>query len=238
MGINTSTPLIYKKYEVFSSLDSEVEAAERKYGDFKVINGQFGLEITFYKNGLSYSTQPNYRQVAYESTHERNWTSESNTNQNLETKITSRQILNHIDLPLLVKKDITSGQLRPFLQVGGALGFVLNARKNSTVINKSSGFDEEHQFTVDNRDQFRTTYFELLGGGGLSYDVQSIRVVLDANYRFLGSNIIKPENRTIDNQSLSIGQSMDDLSLNNISVNLGILFPLRYVGSGLVNPIK
>jgi hypothetical protein len=46
------------------------------------------------------------------------------------------------------------------------------------------------------------------------------------------SNISSTDNRYGSDRLSGVGDAMDDLTLDNISVSLGCLFPLRFLSSG------
>ncbi|MEL7003131.1 MAG: hypothetical protein AAFN93_10395 [Bacteroidota bacterium] len=70
------------------------------------------------------------------------------------------------------------------------------------------------------------------GGVGVSYDVLNVRIIFDATYRYGLNNVTNAENRFSENQLSGIGDALDDLEFRNISFNLGILFPLRFLTKG------
>ena len=53
--------------------------------------------------------------------------------------------------------------------------------------------------------------------------------MLDINYRYGLNNITDRANRFSDNRLAGAGDALDDLSIDNLSMNLGVLFPLRFI---------
>jgi hypothetical protein len=46
------------------------------------------------------------------------------------------------------------------------------------------------------------------------------------------SNVVSAENRYSNDRLAGVGDAMDDLDMDNLSISLGCLFPLRFLESG------
>ena len=66
----------------------------------------------------------------------------------------------------------------------------------------------------------------------MNYNLGNIRINLDIMYRYGMSNITSTENRYSNDRLAGVGDAMDDLTMDNISISLGALFPLRFLSSG------
>ena len=71
----------------------------------------------------------------------------------------------------------------------------------------------------------------VLGGAGVHYDPDNIRLTFDILYRYGLHNVVNRKNRFSENRLVGVGDVLDDLSLRNISINLGVLFPLRFLST-------
>ena len=60
-----------------------------------------------------------------------------------------------------------------------------------------------------------------------------VRLNLDVMYKLGMSNISSTENRYGSDRLAGVGDAMDDMKLDNLSVSLGCLFPLRFLQSSL-----
>ena len=72
-----------------------------------------------------------------------------------------------------------------------------------------------------------------MGGAGVNYNLgNNVRLNLDVMYRYGMSNIVSTKNRYDSDRLSGVGDVMDDLTLDNLSISLGCLFPLRFLSSG------
>jgi hypothetical protein len=57
----------------------------------------------------------------------------------------------------------------------------------------------------------------------------NVRLNLDIQYKHGLSNISSTQNRFGSDRLSGVGDSLDDLQLNNIALSIGCLFPLRFL---------
>jgi hypothetical protein len=113
---------------------------------------------------------------------------------------------------------------------------MVNANKSITVdgVDRASGSDypfNKESLSVGASDLFVNYNAGVLGSIGVNYDPGNIRLTLEIQYRYGLTNITNTANRFTDNRLAGIGDALDDLSLNNLAVNLGVLFPLRFLSN-------
>jgi hypothetical protein len=115
---------------------------------------------------------------------------------------------------------------------------LLDAGKEVTmkgVDNAAGGENEfrDESINIGAKDLFAKTHWGLLGGLGLNYNLgNNVRLNLDVMYRYGMSNIVSTKNRYGSDRLSGVGDVMDDLSLDNLAVSVGCLFPLRFLSSG------
>ena len=85
---------------------------------------------------------------------------------------------------------------------------------------------------VGARDLYHKGYWGVLGGVGADYNLGNVRLVLDIRYQAGISNITNTSNRFSNDRLSGIGDALDDMKLNNIVISGGVLFPLRFLGTG------
>ncbi|MFY0689727.1 MAG: PorT family protein [Cyclobacteriaceae bacterium] len=231
-GGNLSGINVLQSYNGFSPMDYDPALLDKEYSQYQLFGGQAGLDVTYYHRGFSIGFQPNYRVHRYGYSNEFVWTG---TNSAYQTDYSVDQKIDLIEFPVYVKYDIIRSAVRPYAMLGASYALVLRASK--TVLTESSNTGstpiiplESGSTTLGNKDNFKSLPI-LIGGIGLSIDKGNIRTVLEASYRQAIGNIIQTENRFEFNEHAGIGDTMDDLALNNINLTISVLFPLRFISS-------
>ncbi|MGC1240200.1 MAG: PorT family protein, partial [Chryseosolibacter sp.] len=80
-------------------------------------------------------------------------------------------------------------------------------------------------------------HWGLIAGGGVNYLLGNVRLNVDVQYKKGMSNISAAQNRYGSDRLSGVGDSLDDLKLNTVAINIGCLFPLRFLGSGFKSSI-
>lgn len=236
-GANISKAQADAQFSGYSPINYEITEIQKVYDDFENVTGQAGLEITFYHKGFSFSFQPNYRRQQFGYVNEYTWSDNEIDDNFVSLNYDQAHKLDYIELPLLIKYDILqTTKLRPFVQAGFFYGALVNAQKEITISgeDRASGgpFDNEN-LIIGADDLFISSNIGVIGGLGLYYDFWNLRLVFDASYRMGLNNITNAENRFSENQLSGLGDAMDDLTMDNITINIGCLFPLRFISSGI-----
>jgi len=238
VGTNLTQADPVNRYSVFSPTNYAPGMLDKEYQSFNKPGVQAGVEIAFYHRGFTIALQPNYRRQRFTYSNELAWEDPADPALRLELMYEQDHKLDYIDFPLLVRYDFTRTQVRPYIQAGAYYGILVNATKQVEVSGTdfASGGEmpfEGESIIVGAKDLFISSSVGLVGGVGVSYDVWNIRMVFEANYRYGLNNITDTENRYTNNQLAGIGDAMDDIKLRNISFSFGVLFPLRFISSGL-----
>ncbi|MDX2305994.1 MAG: outer membrane beta-barrel protein [Microscillaceae bacterium] len=223
------------RYTAFSSADGfSPEIYDKEYESFNKLGALSGVDITFYHKGFSISFQPNYRRQRFVYSNDFQWLDTENPNNILTLNYAQDHQLDYLELPLLLKYDILQSKIRPFVQAGFFYATLVNANKAVTITGDdlASGFQnpfESDEIILGASDLFINSSVGVLGGVGGSYDVGNIRISLDISYRFGLNNITDVKNRFTENRLAGIGDALDDLKMQNISLNLSVLFPMRFL---------
>ncbi len=234
-GTNFSKVHLTKEYSVISPVNNEETSKE--YESFNKPGFQVALELTFYFKGISASLQPTYRTSTFTYANHYEWADAAVPTNSLTLDYYQEQKLEYFEVPLVVKYDILSGNLRPYIQLGGYGAFLINATKTVEVSGLDLASGGENSFTnepviVGAKDLFAKSNWGLIGGAGVNYNVGNIRINLDIMYRYGMSNISSTENRYSNDRLAGVGDAMDDMTMDNLSISLGALFPLRFLSSG------
>ncbi|MEO9964561.1 MAG: outer membrane beta-barrel protein [Reichenbachiella sp.] len=221
-------------YSTFSGLDFADAELEKDYDNFKTLGSQVGLEFVFYHRGFSVAFFPNYARFNFTYHNSYTYESLSNSADQVILNYDQKNHLEYIDLPLMFKYDILQEKLRPFVQIGAYYSRLLNASKEVTIENNdmASGAVQPYQppaIIVGAKDIFIGSSLGLMAGVGVHYDPGNIRLSMDINYRYGLNNIASAENRYRDNRLASSGDALDDLTLDNLTMNVGVFFPMRFI---------
>jgi outer membrane protein W len=236
-GVNLSEVVVTKSYSIVSPTNYSLDNIRKKYKAYDMLGAQAGVEITFFYKGFSISLQPTYKNIKFGYTNHYEWTDPENANNYLELNYAQEQSVDYVDFPLLVKYNVLNRKLKPYVQIGGYVTTLVNATKTLTVsgLDRASGGDntfKNEPISVGAKDLFASSHWGLLGGIGLNYNLGNVRLNLDVQYKYGMSNIASTQRRNNNNQLSGTGDMLDDMTLNNLSFNLGALFPLRFLSSG------
>jgi outer membrane protein W len=235
-GPNLSKPIVEKRYTAVAPTNYDATLAEKKYESYKQWGSQVALEVTFYFRGFSASFQPTYRHIGFDYSNHYEWESSVEARR-FNMDYVQAQRVDYIDFPLLAKYERGVSKLRPYIQGGVFTALLINANKTVEITKTdfaSGGVNEikDDPIIVGATDLFAKNYWGLLGGAGLNYNVGNVRLNLDVQYKHGMSNISSTKNRNGNDRLAGVGDSLDDLQLNNIAVSVGCLFPLRFLEKG------
>jgi hypothetical protein len=233
-GPNLSQPRVEKEYFIVSPTNYDLSIIAKKYDKFKQMGSQVTFEAAFYYRRFSFSFQPTYQHTAFAYSNTYIWQGGTNAGQLTQLNYEQMQKMDHLQLPVLIKYEIAGNRLRPYLQAGFYQGFLLGATKEVTISGIDNATGGQSQFKnesiiVGAKDLFAKKDWGLIGGAGLYYTVGNVRLNLDIMYKSGMSNITSAKNRVANDQLSGVADSMDDVVLDNVSVSLGCLFPLRFL---------
>ncbi len=234
-GSNLQRISVTDRYTGLSAINYDESALEKTYDEFTLPGVQAGIDVTFYHKGFSIGIQPNFRQIRYSYSNTLMWTGEG-VNERFEATYDQEQKIDFIDLPIIVKYDLTKTAVRPYVMGGAYYSFLTNAEKKVSITETdyASGTPQTIDVgstTLGVKKRFNSNDFGIQGGIGAVSDVGNIRVVLEAAYRMSFPNISNEDNRYSDLQLAGIGDVNDDMKLSSLNFNLAFIFPLRYISS-------
>lgn len=234
-GINFSGVVVDKSYAVISPTNYDLSETKKTYDNYSTVGSQATVEVTFTFKGFSFSLQPTYRHSSFVYQTQSAWSEDGVPM--LELTYNQEQQIDYAEIPLLFKYDITNSKLRPYVQVGAYYAILLNADKSieASGIDYASGGEnpfKEPDIIVGAEDLFAKYNWGLMAGAGVNYHVGNIRVNLDFAYRKGMSLVNSTENRYNNERLAGAGDVMDDIKMNNFSISLGCLFPMRFLTSG------
>ena len=235
-GTNLAKTNVTTTYSALSPINYDAAETQKQYEDFEQFGSQVALEVTFYFKQLSLSLQPTYRTAQFAYTNAYEWTDPENAANTLTLNYRQHQNVDHLVIPLLVKFDLTATKLRPYLQAGAFAAVLINADKSVIISGTDYASGGEIEFInepiiVGAKDLFASVYYGLTGGAGLNYHQGNVRLNLDIMYQYGMTNIVSPSERYGNERLSGVGDVMDDMTMDNIVISLGCLFPLRFLGN-------
>lgn len=236
-GTNLSRAVVTTHFSGVAPTNYPMELSIKEYEDFKSFGSQVTLEGTFYFRQLSLSLQPTYSRSQFAYTNHYSWWEPETPLRALELHYRQTQKTEHLVIPILVRYDLTTTRLRPFIQAGAFAALLINAGKEVTISGTDYASGGEHEFSGDPiivgaSDLFAPAYYGLVGGVGAHYHQGNIRLSLDVSYRYGMTNIVSPSHRYGNDRLAGVGDAMDDMTLDNIVISVGCVFPLRFLGNG------
>ena len=235
-GVNLTEPVPENRFSTYSPVDAVPEALYKEYQQYNKIGVQAGLDFSYRYRMLMVSLQPNFRRESFTYRNEYNWVDDNNSDNTLQLNYNQEQHLDYIEIPLMLKIIFLQGKVKPYIGAGGYYAWLINATKSVTVdgVDRASGSSypfNKASVSVGATDLFTNYNAGVMAGVGVNYDPGNIRLTLEIQYRYGLTNIANTANRYTDNRLAGMGDALDDLSLNNLAVNVGILFPLRFLSN-------
>ncbi len=233
-GGNLSKATPSTAYYGYEPLNYEVRVIGKTYTGLKKAGAQAGLVFMFYTKGFTIGLKPGIHTYEIEHVTDVNWNDSNNPSYTLVINYNHITNFNYLELPLTVQYDLLKGKIRPYVGFGGYYGLLLNAnrtvqRSGTDAASGSSGSFTNQATTIGVSNLFIKSALGLNGFVGVSFDPGNIRITMDVGYKFGLNNITSTENRYLNNDLSAIGEATDDLSLQNLYLNLGFVFPLKFI---------
>lgn len=231
MGGNVTQAFPETRYAGFSPINYSADSLEKEYGNFNLLGAHMGLEMNLYHKGFSISFQPTFKRSRYEYSSAIEWSADD-ANDRFQTTYDVETRLDLIELPLAVKYDfVRYGKIRPFVMLGGYYTVIASAQKEVDITNTdfSSGTplrSDGGNTILGVKDAFKA-FYGVAGGVGLNLDYWNIRSVFEISYRYGLSPVTRP--RVQENEFASLGEINDEVSLRELNVSLGFVFPFRFI---------
>ena len=235
-GINLGGVNLQTRYSVIEPIDYNFLLLAKDYDNFSQLGSQAGLDFAFYYKGFYICLQPGYRNSRITYTNDYFWFDRDNPGTELQLNYQHQNRLDHLEIPLIIKYDVTGNKLRPFVQAGIFNAWLINANKSLDITGVDAAAGGTNEFTTGTissgaSDLFDKSYWGLLGGAGVHYQLGNVRFNFDVSYRHGMSDVTRPSSRYGSDNYSGVGEAQDDLRLNNISITFGCMFPLKFLSS-------
>lgn len=235
VGVNFTRAGVSNENNIIENLGNSSNNNLKEYNSFfKNAGPSLGIVFTYSVTPrLAISAQPGYVSYNVGYTTRYNWKDTLGNNYTISN--TFKNKLHYVELPLLLKYEYSFGKLQPYIQIGAYYGLLLNGKINAKseeqFKNNSLDVTLATRYQDFNTNQlFIKSLFGIIGGGGVSFDINFFRIGLDCNYRYGLNNVTNRKNR-LEEQSMINGfyDVIDDMKLQNIEFTLHCTTPLDYL---------
>lgn len=197
---------------------------------------QFGISGVFaFKRYFAVSLSPSYLSVQYRYRSQFVWENVENPNNYLENTYGHQQKLHYLSIPLAFRYSPTGKKFRPYVQAGLHYDRLLNAQKIVTIkgLDRASGgevgFENSPQST-DVSHLYIQSHFGLMAGAGFTYNLGTILIFLDGQYRHGMHTVTNAKTRYSGSRDIpGFGNVLDDVSLRSLQFSVGCYFPLKFL---------
>lgn len=238
-GINFSGPIITNSYSEFTLIDetSDILSDLKEYSSLiNNLGSQIGLSAAFsFSKLITLALSPSYHTLSYQYQSQFSWVDEENTQNYLEHHYQHKQQLHYLSLPLVLRISPAGRRFRPFVQGGAYYNYLLNAQKQLVTEGTDLASGGQVSFTdspqsTDISHLYIKSNAGLIFGGGATYNLGTIQVYIDGQYRYGLHNIVSAQERYSGSRHIyGFGNVQDDLSLNSLEVSIGCYFPLKFL---------
>lgn len=238
-GFNFSFPKVTDHYTVLSSVGSaSAENFEKNYDKFGKNSGaQFGARYSYsFTNSISFIAGFGYESLGFKYFTQYAWADTIN-NQSFEREMHHLQKISYFNFPLLLRWDMSNGQLMPYVQGGIFMNFRHQAKKEILYDNTIDGEETENQISssgiVPLSDHIRKFNMGLMGGIGISYYTKRITYGVESNFSYGFLKVVNDKNRYADYTGFALNylDVLDQLKLSNWNVNFTVSIPINHAVS-------
>lgn len=233
-GINFTSPSVKESYYTVHSLDN-VSTSEKNYAPmFQNMGHQFGF-VMFYPvaGNLHVGLLPSYASYKYQYDVASTWT--NSTGSTLTGNFDHLQRLRYFELPATVRYYVGTARFKPFVEGLFSFGLLHIADKQATIdysasTGGTSSTVQHNQVNGDFKEAYLTSKWDVGAGAGISYDFDQLILTLGASYMYQLNTISNDKNRYNNGLFANNTYSVEDrLSLNNLKINLSIIFPISKI---------
>jgi opacity protein-like surface antigen len=231
-GVNLSKALPLKSYSLIEPITGGF-LANKDYEGFRRLGVQAGARLDFnFHSIFSASFQPTYTNMNCGYSVQYRWQGQDNNF--LDLKYNHRLQLNYLEMPLILRFDFMRQQFKPYAQIGIGYGLLLKADKYIEIesFDRASGASNPIQNDspiIGAENLFIKSQFMWYLGGGVSYDAGNVRLGVELNYKQGLNNITNKQNRYADQRMIGMLDALDDMTLQNISIEFYCVFPMKFL---------
>lgn len=232
-GVNFSLAVPTQRFSVIQTLAGNgTSPAQKEYSSFFGNTGyQYGF-IGMTRLGRSFlvSIEPGFSSYAIKYQAESTWQNGSSSFDRIEiiTKFTDK--LRYFEIPLELRYELGTGQIRPYLAAGFIYGMqtgALGSAQSSTMqyINGVALNMDNNTTAGDISGNYITTRLVTFPGVGVFVELDRMILFAEADYYIGLHNVVNESARYSNQQTVGGTYSVpDNIKLDNLVINMGMLF--------------
>ncbi|MEA2041254.1 MAG: outer membrane beta-barrel protein [Bacteroidota bacterium] len=233
-GINFTFPNTGTEYSVFESSQIGPDQPDPFLKEYEPFTQNMASQFAFissyaFSDKLSISFQPALFHYNFKYMSQYSWTG----SQDYRLQFDFKQNLQYIELPLLLKFDLSDKKLQPYLQLGVHYSLLNKSTKYTTRTEENIYGEFIHDpLSAGTDSSYITSNIGAIGGLGLSYKFKRSKLGIETNFRYGFHNITRKDYRYRDNEITGqFYDAPDDMKLMNLSVNIVYTVSLRCLKS-------
>ncbi len=235
-GINSTFPTVLGAYNIFGSTNADAENSWVKdyYPFYKSLGHQYQFMIQWrVSDRLFLLVRPGFSQIKYGYSNRYTWVSSSNPDHSFSLVYQHAYFTRYLDVPIQIKYHFSSTYPTLYIFGGGQYSHRQNVLKE--VVSQEELSNSVGVYTVNTDSEtgdvtgfVKPSQFAVTAGGGYAYEFGSLVVFGEVFFQY-GIRNITNESARYSNENLlgSSYDAIDDLRLNNLGINIGILFSLN-----------
>ncbi|GAA4843653.1 hypothetical protein GCM10023331_30800 [Algivirga pacifica] len=233
VGAQYNNLRIVQSYNMLEQLAGSQEGYQKEYeGIMAQVQPSVAIQLYYYPvHVIGFTFQPTLSMMSWEYSNSYQWASE---NVNLASDYTFKHKITSFDLPLMAKLTAPLGNLQVYAQGGAYFSVLFDATKKveiiDTEITNAGEFITESVRREGFEQQLQPYHWGYIAGGGLSIDVHTVRLGLEAYYKIPMQQPFLAEMRYQQGGYLSsIYDVMDDWEYSGLEVALSVTIPLDHI---------
>lgn len=237
-GVNFTLPMPVKRFSVIQNLDgTQTEQGRKDYGAFYKNPGyQYGFSVLYRLNSrMLLSLEPTFASYVIKYETKSVWNDAGDNGNRIEINTAYTDRLKYFEIPLEMRYELGTGQMRPYLAGGVVYGIRTGAAANAEaeVVQyvDDVAIDLENTHAAGNvPGNYIHSRLVVFPGAGFFYDLGGIVLYAEADYYFGLHNIVDESARFSNQQTVGSSYDVpDNLKPDNLVINVGVLFR---IGSG------
>ncbi len=224
-GVNFSMLMALQPFTVFSG-----QAPETYKKEYESLTKNMGMQMGFIlmydiSPIIKISLQPSMNEYIYKYKNTYEWAGKSN----LQSETAFTHSVRFFEVPLILGFYTTYNSFQPYFQTGLFYGKLLGADSQMKVSETNSNLGTsskklEYETSAYTAELYAKQQYGALLGAGISYLTGNMRIGLEANYRFMISDLNTIETQYMSNQVVSGSYDVPDkFKFTNIAVNLNLI---------------
>jgi len=240
-GLNFTLPMPVKRFTVIQNIDGTINSQSTKdYSPlFRNMGYQYGFSGLYRINpAMTISLEPTFGNYTIKYQTKSVWNDANDDANRIEITTDIINRLRYFEIPLELRYEMGSGQIRPYLAAGLFYGVLTGAA--GTAESDAVQFVDDVSIDLENihdagdvSGNFISTRLVAFPGAGVFIDFSKVTVYAEADYYFGLHNVVDESARFANQQVVGSSYDVpDNLKPDNLAINVGILFRIGGASGG------